>query len=247
MNSYQRSRTIRPIEPTAEQNSSVPRFARFVAAIEATPPPQAQLLEELPPRSPSPLQSALPETTSTVCRPTEAWSRLVDRARSHPKILWLGIDSWMLFCAALFVSLLPSQDRAVYDHGADIRSDQIQDRATSSEVLEAADRSQAESMPTTDDVLPSEGQEAASAVRPPLDARSAPQEAEARLEETDPVASDVDGRVPKVPPLPRLKPPIDHVAGRPLVPARRASERPSGSQIETIGCSVSSSHRMMCQ
>jgi hypothetical protein len=220
MDGQKNARFTRPIEPEAERTSNGPRFARFVAAIEATPPPQAQLPEELPPRSPSPLQSSLPETTATVCGPTEAWPRLVDRARSHPKILRLGVGSWMLFCAALFVSLLPSQDRAVYDHGADIRSDQIQDRATSSEVLDGADRSQAESMPTTDDVLPSERQEAASEIRPPLDASPArPKAAEARLEEADSVASGADDRLPKFPPLPRLKPPINDVAARSLIPA----------------------------
>ena len=245
MDGQKNARLTRPTEPEAERTSCGPRFARFVAAIEAAPPPQAQLLEERLPRSPSPLQSALPETTAFVCGSTEALSRLVDRARSHPKILWLGIGSWMLFCAAFFVSLLPSQDRAVYDHGADVRSDQIRNRATSGVVLQGADRSQAESMLTTDDVLPSDGQEAASTVRPPLDSSSTrPGAADARLEEADPVASGADDRVPKFPPLPRLKPPINYVAAPPLIPARNSLGE---NQIETIGCSVSTSHRMMCQ
>jgi hypothetical protein len=203
------ARLTRPIEPEAERTSSGPRFVRFGAAIEATPPPQAQLLEELLPLSPSPLQSALPETTGPVCGPTKTRSRLADRGRSHPKILWLGIGSWMLFCAAFFVSLLPSQDRTAYDHGAHIRSAEIRKQATSGVVLQGAGRSQTESMPTTDEVLPSDGQEAASAVRPPLDASSArPEAADARLREAD-LASGADDRVPKFPPLPRLKPLID--------------------------------------
>jgi hypothetical protein len=227
MDGQQNARLSRPTEPETETERTLsgPCFGRFAAAIEAAPPPQAQLLEELLPRSPSPLQSALPVTTVFVRGSTEAWSCLVDRARSHPKILWLGIGGWMLFCAVFFVSLLPSQDGAVYDHGVDIQLDQIQNRATSGLVLQGADRSETELMPTMGDVLPSDGQDAASAVRPPLDASSSrPGAAEARLGEADPVASGADDRAPKFSPLPRLKPPINHVAPPPLAGAEPPGE-----------------------
>jgi hypothetical protein len=239
------ARLTRPGESEGEQTSRRPHFARFAAAIKANPPSQANQLEDRLPQSPSPLPPASSETTSTVCRLTEAPSCLVDRTRPNRKILRLGIGSWMFFCAALFVSVLLSHDRTDDDHSADIRSDRIQNRPTSSEVLEGADRSQAESMPTTDDILSSVGNEAAFTARPHLDASSAPQgAAEARLEEADPVARDAEDRVPKLAPLPRLKPPINYVAAPPLIPAWS----PLGEgQIETIGCSVSNSHRMMCQ
>jgi hypothetical protein len=48
MDGQENARLTRPVEPEAEQRSSGPRFARFVAAIEANPPPQAQLLKEPP-------------------------------------------------------------------------------------------------------------------------------------------------------------------------------------------------------
>ena len=210
MISYPHSRTIRSIEPP----SNAPRFARFVAAIEANPP-QVQLLEELPPHTSSPLQSAPLEITSRVSRAIGAWPWLVERARSNPKIQRLGIGCWMLFCAAFFVSVLLSQDRANYDPEVDAAPDQIKDRATSSEVLEGANRSQAEGTPpTTKDHLRSMGgQKTTSAVRPPLDASSDPPgAAEVRLEQADHLVSKVNGQTPGGTLVPKLKPQVDHVA-----------------------------------
>jgi hypothetical protein len=60
-----------------------PRFARFAAAMEAGAASQDQLL----PRSQHKIRRA-------------------DPVQSSPRIQWLGIGSWALFCAALFVSLL---------------------------------------------------------------------------------------------------------------------------------------------
>jgi hypothetical protein len=210
MISYPHSRTLRSIEPP----SNAPRFARFVAAIKVNPP-QVELLEQLPPHTSSPLQSAPLEITSRVSRAIGAWPWLVERARSHPKIQRFGIGCWILFCVAFFVSVLLSQDRANYDPELDVAPDQIKDRATSSEVLESANRSQAEgTQPTTQDPLPSMGgQKRSSAVRPPLDASSElPGSAEIRLEQADHLVSKVDGQAPGGPPVPKLKPQVDHVA-----------------------------------
>jgi hypothetical protein len=209
MNSYQRSRTIRSIEPPPNG----PRFARFVAAIEANPP-QVQLLEELPPYTSSPLQSAPSEITSRVCGAVGAWPWLVERARSNTKLQWLGMGSWMLFCAAFFVSGLLSRDGANYDPEVNLAPDQIKDRATSSEVLEGANRSQAEATPTTSDQLRfMDWQEAPPAVRPPPDASSEPPgAAEAKLEQAHPLTSKVNGQTPGGPPVPKLKPNVDHLA-----------------------------------
>jgi glycosyltransferase involved in cell wall biosynthesis len=231
MNSYQRSPTIRSIEPSnarsgepvVERTSNGPRFARFVAAIEANPP-QVQLLEELLPHTPSPLQSSPSEITSRIRRAIGAWPWLVECARSNPRLQWLGIGCWMLFCAAFFVTVLLLQDRANYDPEVNLAPDQIKDLATSSEVLEGANRSQAEGTPTTSDQLRSMDWQATSAVRPPLDASSEPPgAAEVRLEQADPLASKVNGQTPGGPPVPKLKPNVDHVAA--AIPNSAAENR----------------------
>jgi hypothetical protein len=128
-----------------------PRFARFAAAMEAGAASQDQLLPRL----------------QRQMRPAHA----VD---SSPRIQWLGIGSWALFCAALFVSLLLRPDRASF------QLDQIHPRALVSDVRPIVD-----SMPTTRRLLPAHGQEVAStapATAPDLDARPADQATRAGLE-----------------------------------------------------------------
>ena len=71
-----------------------PRFARFAAAMAAGPASQDQLFA----RSQRRIRAA--ETVNTSAR-----------------IQWLGIGSWALFCAALFVTLLLRPDRDAVDHG----------------------------------------------------------------------------------------------------------------------------------
>jgi hypothetical protein len=105
-----------------------PRFARFAAAMEAEAASQDQLL----PRS----QRRIPTA---------------DHVNSSPRIQWLGVGSWALFCAALFVSLLLRPDRV------SLPLDQIHSRALGSDV-----RPMVDSMPATRRLLPAHGQEVAS-------------------------------------------------------------------------------------
>jgi hypothetical protein len=126
-----------------------PRFARFAAAMEAEAASQAQLL-----------------------RRPQRRIRPADPVGSSARIQWLGIGSWALFCAALFVSLLLRPDRVSF------QLDQIQPRALVSNV-----RSIAES--TLRGLLPAHGQEAVSrspATAPDLDATHADQGTRAGLE-----------------------------------------------------------------
>jgi hypothetical protein len=131
-------------EADAGWASRGPRFARFAAAMEADPASQDQLF----PRSQRRIRTA-------------------DPVISSPRIRWLGIGSWALFCAALFVSLLLRPDRVSF------QLDQIQPRAVVSDV-----RPMADSMPTTTRFLLAHGQEVAATApetAPDLDARPADQ------------------------------------------------------------------------
>ena len=75
-----------------------PRFARFAAAMAAGPASQDQLFA----RSQRRIRAA--ETVHSVSR-----------------IQWLGIGSWALFCAALFVSLLLRPGRDAVDRGTGLQ------------------------------------------------------------------------------------------------------------------------------
>jgi hypothetical protein len=83
-----------------------PRFARFAAAMEAEAASQDQLL----PRSQHRIRPAGPVHTSS-------------------RIQWLGIVSWALFCAALFVSLLLRPDQDAVDRGIGLQADDTLQRA----------------------------------------------------------------------------------------------------------------------
>jgi hypothetical protein len=127
-----------------------PRFARFAAAMEAEAASQDQLF----PRSQRRIRPA-------------------DSVNSSPRIRWLGIGSWALFCAALFVSLLLRPDRASF------QLDQIHPRALVSDV-----RPMANSM-STRRLLPAHGQDVASTTpvtAPDLNSRPADQGTRAGLE-----------------------------------------------------------------
>ena len=138
-------------EADAGWTSRGPRFPRFAAAMEAAPAAQDQLL----PRSRRRIPTA-------------------DPVNSSPRVQWLGIGSWVLFCAALFVSLMLRPDRVSFE------LDQIPPRALVSDV-----RPTAHPMPTTRRLLPAHSQEVAStapATPPDLEARPADQGTRARLE-----------------------------------------------------------------
>jgi hypothetical protein len=102
-------------EADAGRASSGKRFARFAAAMEVEAASQDQLF----PRSQRKIRRA-------------------DPVNSIPRIQWLGIGSWALFCVALFVSLVLRPDRVSF------QLDQIHPRALVSDV-----RSPAVSMPAT--------------------------------------------------------------------------------------------------
>ena len=80
--------------PVRGARRAVRDFARFAAAMAAGPASQDQLFA----RSQRRIRAA--ETVNTSAR-----------------IQWLGIGSWALFCAALFVTLLLRPDRDAVDHG----------------------------------------------------------------------------------------------------------------------------------
>jgi hypothetical protein len=131
-------------EADAGRASRGPRFARFAAAMEADAASQDQLV----PRSQRRIRPA-------------------DPVHSSPRIRWLGIGSWALFCAALFASLLLRPDQVSF------QLDQIQQRALVTDVRPIAGPT-----PTTEWLLPAHGQEVTStapAPAPKMDARTADQ------------------------------------------------------------------------
>jgi hypothetical protein len=138
-------------EADAGRASRGPRFARFAAAMEADAASQDQLV----PRSQRRIRPA-------------------DPAKSGRRIQWLGIGSWALFCAALFVSLL------LRPHQGSLELDQSHPRALVSDVRPIAD-----SVPTTRGLLPAHGQNVAStapATTPDMDAMTADQGTPAGVE-----------------------------------------------------------------
>jgi hypothetical protein len=192
------------VEPDGERASNGLRFARFAAAMEADPTPQDQLLERSPRTR---RRTRLSAVAASALRPLkDAGSDTADPIRSPAGFRWLGIGSWALLCAALFVSLLLRPDR---DAGTGLRSDRVQQhRPTVSDVRPAADPA-----PTIGKLLLSSDQEVRSTA-PAADAdpraSPAPQPtAEASFEDADPPAKDGDGQVLESLALPRLKPPIN--------------------------------------
>jgi hypothetical protein len=197
MNGYMNVPTTRPIEVQVERTSSRPRFPRFSAMMQAEPPPTGHMLDEKTQAEVQHMSSALADPP--VCRSTGA------RAGTNPWILWLGIGSWTLLCAALLASLLSWHEREVLERDGAI-SNQVQKPATVSDAVQAADHNQ--SMPIPQELLPQGGPKKDSEARPHLDTIPAPQgAAKPRLEEADLLANGVDVRVPGGLPLPRFKPP----------------------------------------
>jgi hypothetical protein len=190
-----------PAEPEAERTSSGPRFDWFVAAIEANPPPRAQLLEELPwsQFQPAPRAKAAP----TVPPPIKA------RSRNGSAMLWLGSSS-ALFCMALAASLFQWPDRGAADRGIGVRSDPIQHRTAFSHARETADDgnvNQLERRSSSEGLVPL----VATTAGRYMDTRPAPEQVAEEALVAEPVARDSDRRVSGIPPRPRLKPPINHM------------------------------------
>lgn len=191
--------TVRSIEPDVERRSNGPRFAKFAARMQAEPPPMGQMLDE---RTRAEVQHVAPAAVDfSASRSTGA------RDRSPPWLLSLGIGSWALLCAALFVSLLSWQDRELSKRDGGATSDPIQSPATVSNALRAADRDQP--TPMLEELLPKEGHKVTTEARPDLDSSAPAQPAEPRLEKAGLFAVGVDARVPGGAPLPRLKPPTN--------------------------------------
>jgi hypothetical protein len=193
MNSYMNARTARSIDPEVERASSGPRFVRFAATMAAEPPATGEMLDE---RTRAQLQHG-PSAAGDfpVSRPMGA------RDLINPWMLWLGIGSWALLCAVLFVSLLSWQEREVLEGDFGTTSDQIQNPATVTQALRA-ERDQP--TPMLQESLPKDRREVNSESRPDLDTSSARQ----RVTEPRNEAS-VDARVPGGPPLPRFRPAMD--------------------------------------
>jgi hypothetical protein len=196
MNGYTNVTTARPIEVQVERTSSRPRFPRFSAMMQAEPPRTGHTLDEKTQAEVQHMSSALADPP--VCRSIGA------RDGTNPWILWLGISSWTLLCAALLASLLSWHDREVLERAGAI-SNQVQRPGTVSDAVQAADHNR--SMPVPQELLPQGGPKKVSEARPHLDTIPAPQRAaKPRLEEAHLPADGVDVRVPGGLPLPRFKP-----------------------------------------
>jgi hypothetical protein len=162
MNGHMNARPPRLIEPDVERAPKGPRFVRFAATMRAEPPPSGQMLNE---RTRAQLQHA-PSAAGDF-----PGSRAL-RARDpiSPWMVWLGIGSWRLLCAALFVSLLSWRERNVLEGDLGTKSEQIQNSPPLSKALRAADRNQP--TPMLKKSLPKDGHEVNSEQRPDHDGSS---------------------------------------------------------------------------
>jgi hypothetical protein len=138
MDTYTDRQTGSSSELDREQAPNARRFARFAAAMNAAPPPMAQMLN-------GPAQT-------TVAR------RRAMRNRSIPAIAWLGIGCWTMICGVLFLSLLLWRDQ-------DGRPDQINERAAVSDLRDSENRRQGDLRPGLPELLLTK-EEAASGSRP---------------------------------------------------------------------------------
>jgi hypothetical protein len=139
-----------------------------------------------------------------------------DSMRVRGDIPWLGIGSWVLFCAALFVSLLGWPDQIALDRVAGLTLDRVT-AMWSDYGPSTSDTDQPGGIATTQEPMPAEGAPAPareqdwSSMTPP--AAQPPSMAP----DSGPPADDADGavtRTPGGPPLPQFKPSLDRVAAK---------------------------------
>lgn len=262
-----RRRPVRSLQPETNRGSGGPRFERFAAAMQAEPPPAAQVLPDppgepqveaaavrpepvrpepvrpepvrvAPPPPPPPPRPAQPPAdppfigprsfagpraggmagaTAMPRRPVQDRFDGSAPARARGDIPWLGIGSWVLFCAALFVSLLGWPDQIALDRVAGITLDRV--TAIWSDYAPATgDANQQGGIATTQEPMPAEGAPAPareqdwSSMTPP--AGQPPSAAPEPGPAADDNANGVATRMPGGPPLPQFKPSLDRVAAK---------------------------------
>ena len=139
----------------------------------------------------------------------------VDPARARGDIPWLGIGSWVLFCAALFVSLLGWPDQTALDRVTGLTLDRVTEIWSGHGPAGGTDRSGVattqEPMPTEDLSIPAREQDWSSMTPPAAQQPSAAPDPGPAANDT---ASRAATRVPGGPPLPQFKPSLDRVAAK---------------------------------
>jgi len=152
----------RLIEPDVERAPKGPRFVRFAAAMRAEPPPAGHMLRER-------TRARLQHVPSAAADFSGSRARGARDPRS-PWMVWLGIGSCALLCAALFVSLLLWHERNVSERDLGTKSGQIQSPAPLREALRSAARDQP--TPMIKESLPKDGHQVNSEQRPDHDRSS---------------------------------------------------------------------------
>jgi hypothetical protein len=135
------------------------------------------------------------------------------RARDIP---WLGIGSWVLFCAALFVSLLGWPDQTALDRVTGLTLDRVTEIWSGHGPAGGTDRSGGiattqKPMPTEDLSIPAREQDWSSMTPPAAQQPSVAPDPGPAANDT---ASRAATRVPGGPPLPQFKPSLDRVAAK---------------------------------
>jgi hypothetical protein len=136
--------------------------------------------------------------------------------RARADIPWLGIGSWVLFCAALFVSLLGWPDQTALDRVAGLTLDRVTEIWSGGGPAGGIDRSSGiattqEPMPTEDASVPAREQDWSSMTPP---AAQQPPAAPDLGPAANGTADAPATRAPGGPPLPQFKPSLDRVAAK---------------------------------
>jgi hypothetical protein len=254
-----RRRPVRSLQPVTNRGSGGPCFDRFAAAMQAEPPPAAQVIPDTPgdpqvepaavratpirvaPPPPAqrpaaqrpaaqhpaaqhpaaqrpddppfigPSRGAMAGATPMPRRPVQDRFDGADPARARD-IPWLGIGSWVLFCAALFVSLLGWPDQTALDRVTGLTLDRVTEIWSGHGPAGGADRSGGiattqEPMPTEDLSIPAREQDWSSMTPPAAQQPSV-------APDPGPAANGAATRMPGGPPLPQFKPSLDRVAAK---------------------------------
>ena len=124
------------------------------------PPPPAQSPADPPfigPRSfVGPRAGGMAGATAMPRRPVQDRFDGAAPARARGDIPWLGIGSWVLFCAALFVSLLGWPDQIALDRVAGLTLDRVT-AIWSGHAPSTGDADQQGGIATTQEPMPAEG------------------------------------------------------------------------------------------